>query len=61
MHPDDETMDTHLRHIRDYALPPSVNPLVIKKPTIQANNFELKSITLLKAYQILENIALNNC
>ena len=46
MHPDGATMDTHLRPIRDYAPPPLVTPPVIRRPTIQENNFELKSITL---------------
>ena len=46
MHPDVATMDTHLRPIRDYALPPSVTPPVIRRSTIQANNCKLKSITL---------------
>ena len=46
VHPDGATMDTHLRPIKDYALPPSVTPPVIRRPAIQANNFELKSITL---------------
>ena len=46
MHPDVATMDTHLRPIRDYTLPPYVTPPVIKRPTIQANNFKIKSITL---------------
>ena len=45
-HPDEATMDTHLRPIKDYALPPSVTLPVIRRPAIQANNFELKSITL---------------
>ena len=44
--PDGATMDTLLRPIRDYALPPSVTPHVIRRPQIQANNFELKPITL---------------
>ena len=51
-HPDVATMDTHLRPIRDYALPPSVTPPVIRRPAIHANNFELKSITL----QLLQGI-----
>ena len=46
MHPNVATMDTHLRLIRDYALPPLVTPLLIRRLTIQENNFELKSITL---------------
>ena len=39
VHPDVATMDTHLRPIKDYALPPSVTPLVIRRLVIQANNF----------------------
>ena len=46
MHPDGATMDTHLRPIRDYDLPPSVTPLVIRRSAIQTNNFKLKSINL---------------
>ena len=46
VHPDGVTMDTHLRLIRDYAIPPSVTPPVIKRSAIQSNNFELNSITL---------------
>ena len=46
VHLDVATMDTHLRPIRDYALQSSVTPPVIRRPVIQANNFELKSITL---------------
>ena len=38
--------------LRDYALPPAGIPPLIRRPTIQANNFELKSITL----QLLQNI-----
>ena len=52
VHPDVATMDTILRPIRDYALPLSVTSLVIRRPTIQANNFKLKSITL----QLLQGI-----
>ena len=44
--PDITQMDKVLRPIRDYACPPSTTQLVIRRPTIQANNFELKSITL---------------
>ena len=46
VNPDVATMDTHLRPIRDYALPPSVTPPVIRRTAIQENNFKLKSITL---------------
>ena len=39
VHLDGATMDTHLRPIRNYALPLSVTPPVIRRPSIQANNF----------------------
>ena len=39
-------MDNVLRPIRDYARSPSTTQPVIRRPTIQANNFELRSITL---------------
>ena len=39
-------MDNDLRPIRDYVRPPSTTQPVIRRPTIQSNNFELKSITL---------------
>ena len=52
VHPDVETMDTHLSTIMDYALPPSVTPPVIRRPEIQANNFKLKSIII----QLLQGI-----
>ena len=45
VHPDVATMDTILRPIWDYALPPSINPPVIRRLVIQVNNFELKFIT----------------
>ena len=45
-------MDTILGPIRDYVLPPSVTPPMRRRPTIQANNFELKPITL----QLLQGI-----
>ena len=45
IHPDAANMDTLLPPIRDYGRPFAVTPLVIRKPAIQANNFELKSIT----------------
>ena len=38
--------------LRDYGLPPASILLVIRRPTIQANNFELKPITL----QMIQNI-----
>ena len=44
--------DNVLRPIRDYARSPSTTHLVIRRPTIQANNFELKSITL----QLLQGV-----
>ena len=46
IHPDAENMDTILPPIRDYGLPSTVTPPVIRRPAIQANNFKLKSITL---------------
>ena len=45
-------MDTILRPIKDYALPPSVTPPVIMRLMIQDNNFELKTIIL----QLLQGI-----
>ena len=39
-------MEDLLKALRDYALPPTGLPLVIRRPTIQENNFELKPITL---------------
>ena len=38
--------------LRDYGLPPASIPLVIRRPAIHANNFELKPITL----QLIQNI-----
>ena len=46
VHPDVENMDTMLPPNRDYGRPSVVSPPVIRRPAIQANNFELKSITL---------------
>ena len=46
IHPKAANMDTMLPPIRDYGRPSTVTPSVIRRPTIQANNFELKSITL---------------
>ena len=46
IHPDAATMDNLLPPIRDYGRPSTVTPPMIRKPTSQANNFELKSITL---------------
>ena len=45
-------MDTMLLPIRDYGRLSVVTPPVIKRLAIQANNFELKSITL----QLLQGI-----
>ena len=45
-------MDTMLLPIRDYGRMSVVTPPVIKRLAIQANNFELKSITL----QLLQGI-----
>ena len=44
--------DNMLPPIRDYGLSSAVTPTVIRRPAIQANNFELKSITL----QLLQGI-----
>ena len=46
IHLDAENMDSMLPPIRDYGRPYVVTPPVIRRPTIQANNFELKSSTL---------------
>ena len=35
------------RALKDYALPPAGIPSIKRRPTIQANNFEIKPITLL--------------
>ena len=45
-------MDNVLRPIRDCACLPSTTQLVIRRPTILVNNFELKSITL----QLLQGV-----
>ena len=45
-------MDNVLRPIKDYARFPSTTQPVIRRPTIQANNFKLKSITL----QLLQGV-----
>ena len=45
-------MDTMLPPIKDYGRPSAVTPLVIRRPSIQANNFVVKSITL----QLLQGI-----
>ena len=50
--PDATQMDNVLRPIRDYARPPSTTQPVIRRPNIQTNNFELKSITL----QLLQGV-----
>ena len=52
IHPDAANMDTMLLPIRDYGHLFTVTPPLIRTPTIQANNFELKSITL----QLLQGI-----
>ena len=46
IHLDAANMDNLLPPIRDYGRPSAVTPPVIRRPTIQAKNFELKSITL---------------
>ena len=46
IHPDAANMDTMFPPIRDYGRPSAFTPPVIRRPAIQANNFELKSITL---------------
>ena len=46
IHLDASNMDNMFPPIRDYGRPSAVTPLVIKRPTIQVNNVELKSITL---------------
>ena len=52
IHPDVANMDNLLPPIRNYGRPSAVTPPVIRRPAIQANNFELKSITL----QLLQGI-----
>ena len=52
IHPDAANMDTMLPPIRGYGRLSADTPPVIRRPTIQANNFELKSITL----QLLQGI-----
>ena len=52
IHPDATNMDTMLPPTKDYGRPSTVTPPVIRRLTIQANNFELKSITL----QLLQGI-----
>ena len=52
IHLDAANMDNMFLPIRDYGRPSAVTPLVIKRPTIQVNNFELKSITV----QLLQGI-----
>ena len=52
IHLDAENMDNLLPPIKDYGHPSAVTPPVIRRPTIQMNNFELKSITL----QLLQGI-----
>ena len=50
--PDTAQLDNVLRPIRDYARPLSTTQPMIRRPSIQANNFELKSITL----QLLQGV-----
>ena len=52
IHADAKNLDNLLPTIRDYGHPSVVTPPMIRRPTIQANNFELKSITL----QLLQGI-----
>ena len=46
IHPDAANIDNLLPPIKDYGRPSAVTPPVIRRLAIQANNFELKSITL---------------
>ena len=46
IHPNAANMDTMLPPIRDYGRSSAVTPPVIRRPSIPANNFEHKSITL---------------
>ena len=52
IHPDAENMDNLLPSIKDYGGLSTVTPPMIRRPAIQANNFELKFITL----QLLQGI-----
>ena len=52
IHLDATNMDNLLPPIRDYGRPSAVTPLMIRRPAIQENSFELKSITL----QLLQGI-----
>ena len=52
IHPEAANMDNLLPPITDYGHPSEVTPPVIRRPAIQVNNFELKSITL----QLLQGI-----
>ena len=52
IHPNVANMDNLVPPVRDYGHPSAATPPVIKRPVIQANNFELKSITL----QLLQGI-----
>ena len=45
-------LNLEVRALRDYALPLASIPSIIKRSTIQSNNFELKHITL----QLIQNI-----
>ena len=44
IHSDAENIDNLLPPIRDYGRPSAVTPLVIRRPIIQENNLELKTI-----------------
>ena len=46
IHPDAANMDNLLPPIWDYGRLSTTTPHMIRRPTIHANNFELKSITL---------------
>ena len=52
IHPDAANMDNFLPPIRDYGRSSTVTSPIIRRPAIQANNFELKPITL----QLLQRI-----
>ena len=49
---DTAQLDNVFRPIRDYARPSCTTQPMIRRPTIQANNFELKFITL----QLLQGV-----
>ena len=52
IHPDAANMDNLLPPIRDYGRPSAVTPPMIRRQAMQANKFELKSIT----FQLLQGI-----